>query len=90
MKVSWQVTGIRKDPWANANRVKVEEEKPRKERGYYLNPHLYKKSQEKGIMWARHPEHHKIGRDAVKMTKDLLKNIPKAPERTRRTRKSAR
>jgi hypothetical protein len=24
MKVSWQVTGIRKDPWANANRIKVE------------------------------------------------------------------
>jgi hypothetical protein len=23
MKVSWQVTGIRKDPWANANRIKV-------------------------------------------------------------------
>jgi hypothetical protein len=26
MKVSWQVTGIRKDPWANAYRVKVEED----------------------------------------------------------------
>src|ERR671920_734424 len=23
MKVSWQVTGIRKDPWANANRIQV-------------------------------------------------------------------
>jgi hypothetical protein len=28
MKVSWQVTGIRKDPWANANRIQVEEDKP--------------------------------------------------------------
>jgi hypothetical protein len=41
MKISWQVTGIRKDPWANANRIKVEEEKPAKERNYYLNPDLY-------------------------------------------------
>ena len=35
MKVSWQVTGIRKDPWANANRIQVEEDKPGKEQGYY-------------------------------------------------------
>ena len=27
MKVSWQVTGIRKNPWANANRIEVEEDK---------------------------------------------------------------
>jgi len=37
MKVSWQVTGIRKDPWANAHRIQVEEDKPAKERGYYLS-----------------------------------------------------
>src|SRR5919202_6327827 len=36
MKVSWQVTGIRKDPWANANRIVVEENKSNEERGYYL------------------------------------------------------
>ena len=38
MKVSWHVTGIRKDPWANAHRIQVEEDKPEKERGYYLYP----------------------------------------------------
>jgi hypothetical protein len=38
MKVSWQVTGIRHDPFANANRIKVEEEKPAEERGLYLHP----------------------------------------------------
>ena len=41
MKVSWQVTGIRKDPWANAHRAQVEEVKPDKERGYYIYPDLY-------------------------------------------------
>jgi hypothetical protein len=49
MKVSWQVTGIRKDPWANANRIQVEEDKPDKERGYYLHPDLYSQPEENGL-----------------------------------------
>ena len=49
MKVSWQVTGIRKDPWANANRIRVEQDKPDNERGYYLHPDLYSQPEEKGI-----------------------------------------
>ncbi|HEY6250626.1 MAG TPA: hypothetical protein VI685_11750 [Candidatus Angelobacter sp.] len=36
LKVSWQVTGIRHDASAEANRFSVEEEKPAKERGHYL------------------------------------------------------
>jgi hypothetical protein len=34
MKVSWQVTGICKDPWANGHHIQVEEDKPANERGY--------------------------------------------------------
>jgi hypothetical protein len=49
MKVSWQVTGIRKDPWANAHRIQVEEDKSDKERGYYIYPDLYGKAAENGI-----------------------------------------
>jgi hypothetical protein len=49
MKVSWQVTGIRKDPYANAHRIRVEEDKPAKERGYYTYPELYGQPEEKGI-----------------------------------------
>jgi len=49
MEVSWQVTGIRKDPWANANRIEVEEDKPAKEQGYYLHPDLYGQPEERGI-----------------------------------------
>jgi len=56
MKVSWQVTGIRQDAWANAHRIQVEVEKPERERGYYLHPELYGAPEEKGIEWARHPE----------------------------------
>jgi hypothetical protein len=49
MKVSWQVTGIRKDPWANAHRIEVEEDKPDEERGYYMYPDLYGQPAEKEI-----------------------------------------
>ncbi|MEQ8561352.1 MAG: hypothetical protein RID18_07570, partial [Cytophagales bacterium] len=41
VKVSWQVTGIRKDPWAEANRIQDVVEKKPAEKGYYLHPALY-------------------------------------------------
>jgi hypothetical protein len=56
MKISWQVTGIRQDAWANAHRIQVEVEKPERERGYYIHPELYGAPEEKGIAWARHPD----------------------------------
>jgi hypothetical protein len=40
-RVSWQVTGIRHDAYANANRIQVEEEKPANQRGTYLHPELF-------------------------------------------------
>jgi hypothetical protein len=43
VKVSWQVTGIRRDPYANAHRLKVELRKPAREQGRYLHPALYGK-----------------------------------------------
>jgi hypothetical protein len=39
-EVSWQVTGIRQDAWANANRIPVEVEKPEEDQGRYLHPEL--------------------------------------------------
>lgn len=41
LEVSWQVTGIRRDAWAERHRIPVEEEKPPRERGRYLHPDLY-------------------------------------------------
>jgi hypothetical protein len=43
VKVCWQVTGVRRDAWAEANRIPVEEEKPAGEKGNYLHPELFKK-----------------------------------------------
>jgi hypothetical protein len=37
-EVSWQVTGVRRDAYAAANPIKVEEAKPAARRGRYLNP----------------------------------------------------
>jgi hypothetical protein len=56
VKVSWQVTGIRQDAFANKNRIAVEEAKPVVERGYYLHPEAFDQPVEKGIEWARDPE----------------------------------
>ena len=36
--ISWQVTGIRQDAYANAHRIVVEEPKPAEEVGHYLHP----------------------------------------------------
>ncbi len=49
VKVSWQVTGIRHDPYAEQNRIVVEENKPAAERGKYLYPAAYGRPQSEGI-----------------------------------------
>jgi hypothetical protein len=49
MKVSWQVTGIRQDAFANAHPIVVEQEKPVGEKGLYLHPVEWGQPKEKGI-----------------------------------------
>lgn len=49
MEVSWQVTGIRKDAWANSNRIQVEEMKSENERGKYLHPEAYNLPKSMGV-----------------------------------------
>ena len=41
VKVSWQITGIRHDAFANANRIPVEENKRAEELGKYLHPKAF-------------------------------------------------
>jgi hypothetical protein len=52
MEVSWQLTGVRKDAYAETHRVQVEEMKPVAERGSYLHPEAFGKSAEKGAQQA--------------------------------------
>jgi hypothetical protein len=49
MKVCWQVTGTRKDPWAAANPFEAEEEKSPEDRGRYLQPDLYDAPEEQRV-----------------------------------------
>jgi hypothetical protein len=53
LEVSWLVTGIRHDPWAEENRIPVEQAKPASERGTYLYPELYGQPEELGLDYQR-------------------------------------
>jgi hypothetical protein len=53
LKVSWQVTGVRQDAWAEANRPLVEEPKPAGERGYYMHPAAYGLPKDRDVETAR-------------------------------------
>ena len=54
-KVSWMVTGIRQDAWANQNRIPIEQEKPADERGRYLHPAAFGLPLDKGITAVQAP-----------------------------------
>jgi hypothetical protein len=54
-KVSWQVTGVRKDAYAKATPLVVEQGKSAREQGFYIHPELFGAPEEKGIEWARNP-----------------------------------
>ena len=56
MKVSWQVTGIRKDAWAQSNPLNVEADKTAGEQDYYRHPEAHNQSTERGIGWVQQPE----------------------------------
>ena len=49
MKVSWQVTARRNDPYMRVHPYVVEQDKPKNERGYYTDPSLYGAPKEQGI-----------------------------------------
>jgi len=57
LKVSWQITGIRHDAWADAHRIPLEEDKSPAERGRYLNPELHGAPAEAGLQSTNRPGH---------------------------------
>jgi hypothetical protein len=65
VEVSWQVTGIRQDAWANAHRIPVEVSKPESDRGLYLHPELFGAPAEKNIGLAHHPMMQKMMKEAA-------------------------
>ena len=55
------MTGIRQDAYAKAHPIPVEEDKPEKERGYYLHPTVFGQPEEKSIERVRRPD--RLGSD---------------------------
>ncbi len=51
VKISWQVTGIRQDAYANAHRIKDVVEKTGEEKGKYIHPELFNQPAAKGIFY---------------------------------------
>jgi IPT/TIG domain len=54
VEVSWQVTGVRQDAWANAHRIQVEVEKAPQDQGHYLHPELFGHQGEPNIAEMHH------------------------------------
>ena len=54
MEVSWQVTGIRNDPFAEANPIQVEVDKPLGVQGKYLHPEAYGLGKDYGTSYELH------------------------------------
>jgi hypothetical protein len=71
VKVCWQVTGVRKDAWAEANRIPVEEAKSKAERGRYLHPEVFGKK-----AGAIHPP------PTIRVPKGMPEKLLRATEKT--------
>lgn len=56
VKVSWQVTGIRHDAYANAHPMVVEQDKPANERGRYLEPEAFGKARTLSVDVSAQPD----------------------------------
>lgn len=61
VEVSWQVTGVRQDAWANAHRIPVEEVKTEAEKGHYTHPELFGHKGEPSIAAMRSSRAHLSG-----------------------------
>ncbi len=51
MKVSWQVTGVRRDPYSLAHRADIVQDKPATEVGTYRHPELYGMPETAGVAY---------------------------------------
>jgi hypothetical protein len=49
LEISWQVTGIRKDAYAEKNRIPIEEDKKGNVKGKYMHPEAFGLSKDRGI-----------------------------------------
>lgn len=81
MKVSWMVTGIRQDAYANAYRVPVEEDKDAAERGHLLYPEAFGAAGEMNAVEARRATRAlEAEREQTGVPSNILPVIPLEPD----------
>ena len=65
VEVSWQVTGVRHDAYANRYRIPVEEDKALAEQGYYLHPEVFGQPESRSISAAGKSASQEVMADAA-------------------------
>jgi len=76
MEVSWQVTGVRRDPFAQAHRIEIEVDKPMGERGKYLYAREYGVPESMGVEYEEMQKMEneiRTNRDRHRIEKETLK-----------------
>lgn len=76
LEVSWQVTGVRHDRFAEAHRIATRVDKPADERGTYLHPELYGRPETARVSRARP---HGRGGPAARVLRSRVKMLAKRP-----------
>ncbi len=90
VKISWQVTGVRHDKFADQNRVVAEVEKESQFKGKYLHPTAYGLPENKGIDYAiTHREGQEVTPDMMSKPTDI-KAMEKRAEEERKAVQSKR
>ncbi len=69
VKISWQITAVRNDPYAKEHRVNPEQKKTAQEKGKYLHPELYNKPKSDAI----YPTQRGVGTEVVKKKQEEMK-----------------
>ncbi|HEX9934556.1 MAG TPA: hypothetical protein VGB38_05105, partial [bacterium] len=82
MEVSWQVTGVRQDPYAKAHPILVELDKTSKERGKYLHPREYGMPESTGMNY----EEIQRMEQELKANAERMKAVQKATKRVEEQR----
>jgi hypothetical protein len=82
VEVSWQVTGVRKDPYANSHRIVPEMEKEPTNKGKYLYPEVYAMPESLGINYERISKH-KENLEAMKQQEAIgkVKDVEQQPKK---------
>jgi hypothetical protein len=90
LTVSWQLTGVRQDRWAQLHDLVVEEDKPERERGFYQHPEAFGKTMTASTHWVRNEEviraHPLLAQQAVRSHADHEARRVAAQDRRRQAR----